>query len=182
MAKLTSDQIQFLDRLGVPLDKTFDATGRSRSYYSKIMEERSLEVAYGVTPCAKGNHTLRTRSGNCIQCNTANLRFQNRHIESGFLYLATSKLGGVIKFGVTQNISNRRLSLIETEYGGFSDWKIVLYSKVTEAGKIEKLIHSEISHLRVYSEYYKDGKMQSAYEIFKLPLKRATIIFKKYTE
>ena len=53
MAKLTADQIEFLKKIGVPIHKTFDATGRSRSYYSKVMEERSLEVAYGVSPCAK---------------------------------------------------------------------------------------------------------------------------------
>ena len=181
MAELTEDQIQFLNRHGVSLEKTLDATGLSTSYYKKLMTERSLEVAYGVSPCAKGNHTLRTRAGHCVQCNTANLRFQNRHTETAYLYLAVSKDGGVVKFGVTQNIYDRRLSLVESEYGGYSDWEIVAFSRVEEAGKIEHLVHSEVSHLRVFAEYSKGTKMQSAYEVFDLSPKKAKILFKKYT-
>ena len=180
MAKLTAEQIEFLNGLGVPLDKAFNATGLKRSYYQELMKEQSMEVAYGVSPCVKGNHTLRTRAGHCLQCNTANLSFQNRHTETAFLYLATSKTGGVVKFGVAQNISNRKKSLNESGYGGFFDWKIVLYSKVAEAGRIENLIHSEISHLRLFPEYYKDGRMQSAFEIFKLSTKKATVLFETY--
>ena len=71
MANLTEDQIQFLNRHGVSLEKTLDATGLSRSYYQELMTERCLEVAYGVSPCAKGNHTLRTRAGSIQNCNGA---------------------------------------------------------------------------------------------------------------
>lgn len=181
MTKLTKDQVEFLKQIGVPIEKTFNATGMSRTHYSKIMKSQSFEIAYGVTPCSRNNHTLRTRAGNCVQCNTANLRFQNRHRENGYLYLATSKVGGVVKFGVTQNISERKKTLNETKYGGFIDWKIITYSNCAECGKVEKLIHSEISHLRVVAEYSKNGKMQSAYELFKVPLNKALVLFNKFT-
>ena len=129
------------------------------------MRERCLEVAYGVSPCAKGNHTLRTRAGHCFQCNPANIRFQNRHTETAFLYLAVSKDGGVVKFGVTQDIADRQISLVDSAYGGYHDWEIIAFSRTEEAGKIEHLIHSEVSHLRVYAEYFKGQKVQSAYEV-----------------
>lgn len=180
MTKLTTVQIDFLKKIGVPINKTFDATGLSKGYYSKVMKERSLEVAYGVTPCAKGNHTLRTRAGHCLQCNSANIRFQNRHTEAGFLYLAKSKSGKIVKFGQTQDIYQRMSSLNESGYGGFIDWEIVLFANVIESGKIEKQIHTEIWHHRAHFEYLKDGRMQEAYEIFKLPLKKAKELFQKY--
>ena len=182
VAKLTDEQIQFLNRLGVPVEKTFDATGLSKSYYRQLMKERSLEVAYGVNPCKRGGHTLRSRSGHCIQCNTANLRYQNRYSESGFLYLATSALGGVIKFGQTKNVVQRRMTLNESSYGGFDDWSIVSFARINEAGKVEAIIHSHLSHMRVFSDYSKDGTTQSASEIFKLSVDEAKIIFEKYSK
>lgn len=180
MARLTEDQISFIKRIGVPIEKTFDATGLARMEFKKIMKEESLEIAYGVTPCAKGNHTLRTRSGHCVQCNPAYLRFQNRHSETGILYLAVSKIGGVVKFGVTQDVEGRKASLNSTGYGGFDDWKIILHSKIYEAGKVEQIIHNNISRLRLIVEYPKDGKMQIAYEVFKMPITKAKDIFNKY--
>lgn len=46
LARLTKDQIRFLERHGIPLSETFDASGHSRASYSARMRELGMVVAY----------------------------------------------------------------------------------------------------------------------------------------
>jgi hypothetical protein len=179
MAKLTQEQIDFLEAVGVSLDQTFNATGLPKRIYSEIMKRDDLTVAYGVTACLNGGHKLRTRSGHCIQCNTANLRFQERHNESGFLYLAECEDAEILKIGVAQNIVSRQSSLRQQGYGGFTEWKIVFSQWIENSGEVEKSIHREIARFRIMAEYHKEGRMQFAYELFEISKKAALDVIRK---
>ena len=65
VAQLTDEQLAFLDRHDVPLDRVFDATGMSPDEYKPLMSGGREWVAYGVSPCRAEGHTLRTRGGHC---------------------------------------------------------------------------------------------------------------------
>lgn len=167
MTKLTNDQRQFLQSIGVKLNETLDATGMKRDEYRKLMKESNLKIAYGVSPCKNSGHTMRTRSFHCIECNPLALVYSNRHSESGFIYVAYSNLRSLTKIGSCADTTGRAISLCKQNYGGASDWKIV-YEKYLEKniGDTEKKIQSSLKSHKASGTYFKDGKQQSASEIF----------------
>jgi hypothetical protein len=175
MAKLTDEQIKFLNSHGVNESQTFDATGYKRSEYKEAMRELDLQIAYGVTPCEKGGHTLRTKSGHCLQCAPLNLTFSKRDNDGGILYIAYSAQSGYIKIGSSQSIDTRAKTLRQQNYGGFSDWVIHDSFFVTRlAGQIEFEMHRRLKNHLIKSEYHKDGKMQKSREIFDYPAEKAS--------
>lgn len=132
-------------------------------------------VAYGVTPCAKKNHTLRNKSGNCLQCYPASIGYENNHNRGGYIYIAQSKAGKIIKIGTTENILVRTKTLNEQKYGSQLDWIIPVSREVKKnCGQIEKAMHAKLKEFYVIGRYLKDGTTQSTYELFKYPIEEAT--------
>ena len=177
MTQLTEDQKLFLNSKGVIDSEIFDATNLKKSEYSKIMRELDYKVAYGVTPCAKGNHSLRDRNGNCLQCNPLILAYAKNHNDGGYVYIALSKNSKLIKIGSTSNITKRGATLKEHQYGSQSDWEIAHYTYVDKKrGAIEKEIQTLLKEHYVVSHYFKNGVKQSTYEIFNCSVKKAISI------
>lgn len=180
MPYLSEDQKLFLNSKGVIDSEIFDATNLKKSEYSKIMRELGYKVAYGVTPCAKGNHSLRDRNGNCLQCNPLILAYSKNHNDGGYVYIAHSTNSNLIKIGSTSNISKRGLTLKEQKYGSQSDWEIAHYTHVEKKrGAIEKEIQTLLKEHYVVSHYFKNGVKQSTYEIFNCSVKKATSLLKE---
>ena len=177
MTQLTEDQKLFLNSKGVIDSEIFDATNLKKSEYSKIMRELDYKVAYGVTPCAKGNHSLRDRNGNCLQGNPLILAYAKNHNDGGYVYIALSKNSKLIKIGSTSNITKRGATLKEHQYGSQSDWEIAHYTYVDKKrGAIEKEIQTLLKEHYVVSHYFKNGVKQSTYEIFNCSVKKAISI------
>ena len=96
-----------------------------------------MRFAYGVTPCRKMGHTLRSLAGDCIQCNTHVIAFTNRYFDTGFIYVSISSSKELLKIGCTKNVENRTSGLNNLSYGGINDWKIIYYDELKK--KQEKL-------------------------------------------
>jgi hypothetical protein len=96
----------------------------SKSEYRQIMKELNKYVAFNVIACRKSGHTLRTRTGHCIQCDTARLAFMKRHVSEGIIYIAGSKEGEIMKVGYSKAVEVRQESLNRTQYAGYKDWVI----------------------------------------------------------
>lgn len=173
MEGLSKEQLEFLKRHNVPLEKVFDAKGYSKSYYQVIMKQQGKIVAFNVSPCNANGHTLRTRSGHCAQCNTAHLEFQKRHDYSGIIYIAGSKQGKVLKVGYSKAIDVRNESLNRTKYAGLSDWEIIFGIFSSSAGEIESQIKFKLSKYYRAFNYEHDGKIQDADEIYSCSLSKA---------
>lgn len=181
MAQLSKSQINFLNSIGVNKEETFDATGYSKSEYRIAMKEFGLKIAYGVTPCKKEGHTLRTRYGSCVQCHPLHMTFQKRNEDGGHIYVAYSIEKGYIKIGSTKNAKTRAKSLREQNYGGFSDWVISYSIEVSElAGQIEFEIHKKLENYQINGDYYKDGKLQKSREMFFYPVEKAIKEIRNY--
>ena len=125
MKGLSEKQKTFLKKHGVELHQTYDAYGQPNRVYKPIMKKTGKVVAFNVTPCGNAAHTLRNRSGHCIQCNSAYLAFQNRSDSPGIVYVAKTNKGKVIKVGFSKSVEIRSKSLNRTAYGGFNDWQII---------------------------------------------------------
>ena len=159
MTTLTTEQKDFLSSYGIKENEIFNASGFRREEYSAIMRVNNFKAAYGVTPCKKNNHSLRNRSGNCLQCYPASIGYEKNHTRGGFVYIAQSIAGEIIKIGTTVNILTRTKTLNEQKYGAQSDWTIPVAREIVKnCGQIEKVMHAELKNFYVFGQYFKDGK------------------------
>ena len=149
MATLTQEQLTFLLRYEIAPSRVFDATGHSRDEYQAIMEALDMLIAYGVSPCRRAGHTLRTRAGHCIQCTPANLSYLRRYDEHGDVYVAESVANSVTKVGTSRQVVERVRNLNDRRYGGCSDWVLVHQAAASRAGRVEVAVHQKLSKYAV---------------------------------
>jgi hypothetical protein len=166
MVTLTDSQARFLRSQQIPESAIFDASGMSRRRYQYEMEIEEKLFAIGVAPCKKGKHTIRTRNGHCIQCNTANIAFVNRHYQDAYVYIAGSRKERVIKIGCSATPWNREALLNQRGYGGISDWCLLFYARFPNAGKIEFFAHHRLSKFASYRTYFRESIQVECREIF----------------
>ena len=163
---LSKEQKAFLAEHGIPLSKIFNATGMSSSRYKLIMKDGDFLVAYGVTPCSRGGHTLRTRSGHCVQCNTKHIAYIRRHSEPGYVYLLHSKSTNLVKVGASVDPNIREKNLNGYAYGGASDWMIIEKFYTKDYAKHENLAHQSLETYRTSGKYFDRGGWIECNELF----------------
>ena len=170
MASISTEQMRFLEKHSIPLSRVFDATGMSKAERERVMHELGMLVAIGVSPCSKGEHTMKTRSGHCPQCGTQKLAFLRRHEDSGIVYVALSKASGLIKIGTAANVTARVNSLNYYAYGGIRDWCVRFSFPCDKAGKVEFEAHKILQAYRVSKSYVKQGSAVNCQELFECEL------------
>lgn len=173
MSKLTDEERDFLARHDIPLSRVFDASGLSKRQRERAMRELGMEVAYGVPPCNAAGHTLRTRSGHCVQCGTHNLAFQRRYDEVGDVYIAYSKGARLVKVGTAQTAINRLETLKYFQYGGTGDWALYSVERCECAARIELQTQRALFRFRHVAEHEKQGVSVTCQELFRCTPKQA---------
>ncbi len=173
MAELTAEQIIFLCEQNIPLSKVFDASGLRKSEYKEIMKLLDMEIAYGVSPCKRSGHTLRTRYGHCVQCGTHNIAFMKRYGDSGIVYLAKSHTANLYKIGSTTDLSERSAKLNYYGYGGCDDWEIVFNVECLNSGRVEFEAQNMLHTYRVTRFYWKDNAARECKELFECEFESA---------
>lgn len=163
--KLTADELAFLKKYNLSPNDVYD--GRNQSQVRRKMEaERLGKILVLGSPCSKAGHRLRMRAGHCFQCDPKKLAFQKRHSEPGYVYIAGSLSGRLIKIGTTEfNLRQRHLKLRWESYGGLSDWELLFWAKVNEGGRVEQSALTNLEGYRVMKKYTKDGMSQVAVEL-----------------
>lgn len=65
--------------------------------------------------------------------------YRNRegYYDPGFVYIAGSLAGRVMKIGKTKNPRRRQQNLQNERYGALSDWAILFYARANECARIE---------------------------------------------
>lgn len=167
VAHLSPDQLSFLREQKIPLSSMFDASGMRSKDYQIAMKADGKSFAYGVTPCGKGGHTLRTRKGHCIQCDHATIAYMLRHDARAYVYIAVSWDGRLLKIGSTTDIADRGNKLNEYRYGGQADWQIISTVRCDNAGRVESETQTKLAGFSADSSYMRAGKSQRCYELFK---------------
>ena len=173
MARLSSEQLRFLEQHEIPLSRVFDASGMSKSFYGPAMSELGMIVAYGVSPCREFGHKLRTRAGHCAQCDTARLAFLRRYDEDGEVYVAYSLRLELAKIGVAKGYKERLRNLNSQGYGGTTDWSIDFHCECNNAGRVEFLAQQMLKQFRITRSYFKTGQTVDCQELFKCKMKLA---------
>ena len=167
MAILSDEQREFLLANKIPLGTVFDATGLSKQRYSELMKEIGCLIAIGVTPCRKGGHTMRTRAGHCLQCDSSKWAYQSRHSKDGQVYVAVSLEGGFIKIGTAVSAIARIESLNTLGYASVEDWQLIAIFDVESAGEIEFLAQRSIEPYAFGTSYEREGRKVSCLETFR---------------
>lgn len=151
------------------MSSLFDASGMKKLDYQQRMKADGLNFAFGVTPCGAMGHTLRTRAGHCIQCDHAKIAYMMRHEARGFVYIAGSHSGRLLKIGTSSDVADRRAKLNEYCYGGQADWQILATASCSAAGKVEGVAQSKLAKFSVGGSYMRAGRAQHCYELFRCP-------------
>jgi hypothetical protein len=163
----TEEEISFLRSQSISVTDVYDGRRQSKSEREVFAKrERKLFVLAG--PCRSGGHRLRTRAGHCIQCDTRKIAYIRRHELPGFIYIAGSKRGRVVKIGTAVDIEQRERNLNHHMYGGLNDWRIIFWVEVESgSGRIEKSALAKVAEFAVNKAYQKDGATQIAAEILR---------------
>ena len=169
MSNLTAEQIAFLENHNISTGNVFDATGLSKSEYREEMKQLGKLVAIGVTPCQKAGHTIRSRSGHCVECNPAAIAFQNRHTINAYVYVAGSKSLSVIKVGMASDVTERMGSLNNLNYAGANDWTCLYWANTDNAGAIEASTHRALTQYAHPLTYARGKHTVHCLETFKCP-------------
>ncbi|MBR1169154.1 GIY-YIG nuclease family protein [Bradyrhizobium liaoningense] len=166
---LSADEISFLSRHGYSEEDVYDGRHQSKDRRAAAAKEAGkhlvLAGVIGRGDCRTLGHRLRTRAGHCIQCKPINIAFQRREDEPGYVYIAGSLSGRVIKVGTTGNLNQRENQMRAEGYGGSKDWIVLFSLYVAKGGEFERAASSRVKGNRVYRTYFKDGIEQGAVEL-----------------
>lgn len=166
MAALSAEQIRFLWTHGIDWSEAFDASDMSKEQYRIEMKVLGSQVAHGVTPCRRYGHTLRVRSGHCVQCKPAVLAFTRRHSESAPIYVAYSESCEISKIGLSVDPESRVKALKQLCYGGASDWAIQQIFSCSKSGRVESRAHALLSKLATSGTYTHSSGETTSRETF----------------
>lgn len=166
MAELDISQLLFLASQGVSIEDTFDAEGLDTWFYKELMSGSDFLIAYGVTPCDRGGHTLRSRNGTCVQCDRSQLAYIKRWKADGYIYVAYSEEIPATKVGVGVNPEARIKKLKLDGYGGARDWNLFKSMPCASMGLMEHRVHAQLSACRAYASYVRNGKHVDCKELF----------------
>ena len=164
---LTDEELRFLGSQNILTSKVFDAEGMPKWLYRVLMKEAGVPFACRTTPCRKGNHRLRTRSGHCIQCDTSKIAFMLRWHSAGYIYVAYSPFLELTKIGFSEDASARIATLNSIGYGGGNDWMLIQeFYCVTDGGKKEAAAQRLVSNSQMEIYYIREYVSIRCYEVY----------------
>ena len=181
MATLSNAQVRFLQEQGISLSQVFDGSGLRAKERIAMMDALGTPFYYGGAKCQASSHTLRTKPGHCIQCDTSKIAFQLRHAASGHVYVAYSDSRKYAKVGYSQAHPDERIAFLRREaYGTASDWQLKTTRYLeTHAGRREFEIHARLEQFRKPVIYEKSpGVFAECREIFSCSLQVAITAYK----
>lgn len=150
MKRLSKEQENFFKHHGIALSIVMDGSGLNAKTRKELMDEFGHKFYYGGALCKAAGHSLRTKAGHCIQCDTSKIAYQLRSSATGYVYIAHSLQHGFIKVGFSEENPYNRITWLQTSsYGNVNDWKVIRSIKISrDAGKCEFEIHSELEQWR----------------------------------
>jgi T5orf172 domain len=166
MTIFTDDELRFLARHGFTVDDVYDGRGESQETRRQGAKAAGKTLILGPRCRAEG-HRLRTRSHHCVQCDPKKLAFQQRYNSPGYVYIAGSLFGRVIKIGTAIDITQRESQLRSERHAGFGDWEVLFFIKVSQAGRVEYEASSRVKGRRLFGTYFKDNISQTATEVIR---------------
>jgi Tfp pilus assembly protein PilN len=132
--QLTKEQQEFFKKHKVSYELLFDAKGQGMSDDLKAqMSEIDAVIAINTEECENNaTHTLRTIAGFCPQCDPSKVAAALVEHKVGFVYIAGSLKGKLIKVACTGDTKGRvnDLNTALAKYANYDDW-VILYEAKT---------------------------------------------------
>lgn len=157
------EELRWLAIHGFSTDDVYD--GRGQSQRARRSGAKNAGKTLVLASLCRRGHRLKTRSHHCVQCNIINIAFQERYRSPGYVYIAGSLNGRVIKIGTASDITQRENQLRSERHAGFRDWEVLFFIRVDEAGRVEHEASARLASNKVFKEYVKDGFYQTAIEV-----------------
>jgi len=164
---LTESELFFLAQYGLSKEDVFDGRRHSQAGARAAAKAAGKILVLG-SPCQAYGHRLRTRPGHCAQCDPKKIAYQQRYVEPGYIYIAGSLAGRVMKIGSCVDVPQREHQLRVEAYGGQRDWVIIFHTpRTANAARVEHNARAKLAYYRVSRPYYKDGFQQHAGELLR---------------
>lgn len=161
---LTDQEFAFLVSQKILLSHLYDARGLKATGWDEAA--KAEDKLFGLSDACPKGHRLKTRKGHCIECDTSRIAYIRRYSDSGYIYIAATKGGQLLKVGSCSDTESRAKNLRVQSYGGFSDWEIIASCKVSKMGLVEFGIHKALEGKEASGSYEKNGRKQEARELF----------------
>lgn len=175
-ADITDAEYTFLVSQKILITHVYDARFRAATEWGDDAKQEGM--MFGLSePCYQG-HRLRTRAGHCIQCDTARIAYARRFAEPGYVYIAASKVEKLLKVGSCVDPNQREHNLNANQYGSASDWQIIAWCKTPSMGQVEFEIQKQLTNISIERSYKKDGRDQTARELFRYEINRVWQTYK----
>ncbi len=175
--ELTKDQESFIKKHKISDDLLIDAQGEEMTAdFIQKMSDTDKVIAYNTGPCSEDdNHNFKTIAGFCPQCDTGKIAFALRENKPGYLYLAGSRKGELIKVGSTSDSKDRikNLNITKSKCAGFDDWELLYEARTIALGKAERIIQQKLSEYKAAYQHEKIGKLQNGSELYRCSYTKA---------
>jgi hypothetical protein len=99
--------------------------------------------------------------------------YRERYYAPGYVYIAGSLSGRLIKIGVTINIRQQQKKLQNLQYGRLGDWVILYHVWVDEGGRIEHDARRRLRRYKTLRMYEKNGSWQKGRETLRCSFRTA---------
>ena len=110
---MNEDLLDFIEEQGLDVSLFIDAEGNPISQIREEMKANNKIFAFNSTPCQSNNHTTRSISGHCIECDTARIAFTLRHYNLGIVYIAGSIRGQAGRIWLNLELAKKPVHCIE---------------------------------------------------------------------
>lgn len=166
---ITLHELYFLVKHDIAIDEVASVGGLTAAAWKSLEGIERFPFVLRSKGCRNYGHRLYTRSGHCIQCNTARIAYMRRSSSPGFVYIASSESTGLVEVGFSSGQS-RVTELNRAEYAGASDWVEEATIEHAEAGRLEREVHKRLALFRAHLLYIKEGRQQFAGEVYSCSL------------
>ncbi len=172
--RLTHDEAAFLRSHSIARRWVFDASPfwfDSRASCVRTMNDFTTFLMVGWREyddsCVDHRHRLYNRDGRCVQCRPDKLDWLKRRLLKGFVYIASSQTGGLLKIGYTADWRLREWELSwHDRVADQTDWKIRSPFETMAAGVFETKLHRRLAHHNVPSTTNRYGVVRACNEVF----------------
>jgi len=174
---LTKEQETFVKKHKISQDILINANGEGMSdELLQQMHDEGKVFAYNVNDCAENaEHSFRTISGDCPQCDTTKVTAALREHKNGYIYIAGSKKGSMIKVGSANETKARTptFDISSAKYGGYDDWEVLFHARTVTMGRIERQFQEQLSEYKTSYQFEKAGKLQNGGELYRCSYAKA---------
>jgi len=174
---LTKEQETFIKKHKISQDLLINANGEGMSdELLQQMHDEGKVFAYNVTgDTENAEHSFRTISGDCPQCDPTKVTAALREHKNGYIYIAGSKKGSMIKVGSANETKARTptFDISSSKYGGYDDWEVLFHARTVTMGRIERQFQEKLSEYKTSYQFEKAGKLQSGGELYRCSYAKA---------